>query len=140
MSCRNRVVIMLVGVLVTTSVLPIAGRFVAVATGASLTSQGTTVATDQDTVDVALDPGHSTWDVGATGWGLREYELTLDVARRVRARLEERGYRVRLTREDERRVAPSVPSDLTEATRVEQLARIAAGAPARVFVSIHFNG
>jgi len=29
-------------------------------------------------VDVALDPGHSRVDVGATGNGLREYQLTLD--------------------------------------------------------------
>src|SRR4051812_39351110 len=51
-------------------------------------------------VDVALDPGHSTWDVGATGGGFREYELTLEVARRTRAVLEEQGLRVRLTRDD----------------------------------------
>src|SRR5689334_10546056 len=73
-------------------------------------------------IDVALDPGHSSWDVGATGGGLREFELTLDVAQRVRPRLEAMGYRVRLTREDNQRVAPSVPADLTEATRVEQFA------------------
>jgi len=91
-------------------------------------------------VDVALDPGHSSWDVGATGGGLREYELTLDVAQRVRTQLEAQGLRVRLTREDSRRVAPSVPSDLTAATEVEQGARMAAAGAARAFVSIHFNG
>ena len=90
-------------------------------------------------VDVALDPGHSTWDVGATGAGLAEYQLTLDVANRVRARLEDWGYSVRLTRADDSRVAPVVPRDAIEATRVEQEARIAAAGPASVFVSIHFN-
>jgi N-acetylmuramoyl-L-alanine amidase len=90
-------------------------------------------------VDVALDPGHSTWDVGATGAGLAEYQLTLDTAQRVRARLEEWGYSVRLTRTDTARVAPVVPRDLIEATRVEQEARIAAAMPASIFVSIHFN-
>jgi N-acetylmuramoyl-L-alanine amidase len=93
-----------------------------------------------DPVDVALDPGHSTWDVGASGGGLREYELTLDVAQRARARLEASGYRVRLTRETNQRVAPTVPADLTEATRVEQFARHQAAGPAKVFVSVHFNG
>jgi len=92
-----------------------------------------------DAVDVALDPGHSAWDVGATGAGLAEYQLTLDVAHRVRARLEESGFRVRLTRTDNSRVAPSVPRDSIEATRVEQEARIAAGGPASIYVSIHFN-
>ena len=92
-----------------------------------------------DLVDVALDPGHSTWDVGATGAGLAEYQLTLDTAQRVRARLEEWGYSVRLTRTDNGRVAPVVPRDVIEATRVEQEARIAAASPASIFVSIHFN-
>jgi N-acetylmuramoyl-L-alanine amidase len=92
-----------------------------------------------DTVDVALDPGHSAWDVGATGAGLAEYQLTLDVANRVRARLEEVGHRVRLTRADHGRVAPVVPRDSIEAIRVEQEARIGAASPASVFVSIHFN-
>src|SRR4051794_21712023 len=90
-------------------------------------------------VDVALDPGHSTWDVGATGAGLAEYQLTLDTAQRVRSRLEEWGYSVRLSRTDTARVAPVVPRDLIEATRVEQEARIAAASPASIFVSIHFN-
>lgn len=92
-----------------------------------------------DAVDVALDPGHSAWDVGATGAGLAEYQLTLDVATRVCARLEESGYRVRLTRTDISRVAHSVPRDLIEATRVEQEARIAAAGSASIYVSIHFN-
>jgi N-acetylmuramoyl-L-alanine amidase len=90
-------------------------------------------------VDVALDPGHSSWDVGATGAGLAEYRLTLETASRVRARLEEAGYSVRLTRTDNNRVAPSVPRDSIEATRVEQEARIAAAGPASIYVSIHFN-
>jgi N-acetylmuramoyl-L-alanine amidase len=94
---------------------------------------------DLDAVDVALDPGHSSWDVGATGAGLAEYRLTLEVANGVRARLEEAGYSVRLTRTDNNRVAPTVPRDSIEATRVEQEARIAAAGPASIYVSIHFN-
>jgi N-acetylmuramoyl-L-alanine amidase len=100
----------------------------------------TEYATEIEQVDVALDPGHSSWDVGASGAGLREFEVTLDVAQRTRAWLESQGLRVRLTREDNRRVAASVPSDLTEAVRTEQFARLAVATPATVFVSIHFNG
>src|SRR5437667_9074125 len=61
---------------------------------------------DADPVDVALDPGHSSWDVGASGAGLAEYQLTLDMAHRVQSRLETSGYAVRLTRNDTARVAP----------------------------------
>jgi len=104
-----------------------------------VTSVEAVPAQGDELVDVALDPGHSSWDVGATGGGFREYELTLDVAQRVRTLLEAEGLRVRLTRDDSRRVAPSVPSDLTAATEVEQGARIGAAGSARAFVSIHFN-
>ena len=52
-------------------------------------------------VDVALDPGHSRADVGAAGGGLREYQLTLALAERVRARLEDAHLSVRLTRMDD---------------------------------------
>ena len=94
----------------------------------------------EESVDIALDPGHSSWDVGATGAGLREYELTLDVAQRTKSRLEGMGFRVRLTREDQRRVAPTVPVDPTDAIRVEQFARHAAAGSARAYLSVHFNG
>jgi N-acetylmuramoyl-L-alanine amidase len=90
-------------------------------------------------VDVALDPGHSTWDVGAAYAGMAEHELTLDVAVRARWYLEQAGYSVRLTREGSGRVASVVPSDATEAIRVEQGARHAVAAPARAYVSVHFN-
>lgn len=90
--------------------------------------------------DAALDPGHSSWDGGAAGAGLREYELTLDIAGRARPRLEQLGYTVQLTREDANRVAPAVPADSTRAIEVEQRARHEAAGCARVYVSIHFNG
>ena len=91
-------------------------------------------------VDVALDPGHSWADVGAIGGGLREYELTLDLARRVRARLEATGLAVRLTREDHAPLSAMDDPDSTERIRLEQEARLAAAAPARVYVSLHLNG
>jgi len=52
-------------------------------------------------VDVALDPGHSRPDVGAVGRGLRGYQLTLDLAQRVRLRLQDAHLSVRLTRQAE---------------------------------------
>jgi N-acetylmuramoyl-L-alanine amidase len=91
-------------------------------------------------VDVALDPGHSRADVGASGGGLREFELSLDLAGRVRERLEANGLSVRLTREDNLPLTALTQPGATEQIAAEQQARIEAGGPARVYVSLHFNG
>jgi N-acetylmuramoyl-L-alanine amidase len=91
-------------------------------------------------VDVALDPGHSVADVGASGGGFREYVLTLDLAHRARKKLEDAGLSVRLTREDDLPLTPLLQPGDTDDIRAEQEARIAAGMPARVYVSLHFNG
>jgi N-acetylmuramoyl-L-alanine amidase len=91
-------------------------------------------------VDVALDPGHSRADVGAAGGGLREYQLTFDLAHRVKAHLEAANLSVRLTRADDLPLTPLTNALATDQINAEQTARIAAGGPARVFVSLHFNG
>jgi N-acetylmuramoyl-L-alanine amidase len=94
-----------------------------------------------DRVDVGLDPGHSVADVGASGGGLREYELTLAVALRTRALLEDAGLRVALTRTNHQPLTPlNHPDAAVTRVRLEQEARIAAILPARIYVSIHFNG
>jgi N-acetylmuramoyl-L-alanine amidase len=94
----------------------------------------------QTSVDVALDPGHSRVDVGASGYGLREYQLTLDLAQRVKSRLEAQHLAVRLTRVDDQPLTPLVHPGADDDIAEEQAARIAAGGPARIFVSLHFNG
>src|SRR5262249_23656785 len=71
--------------------------------------------------------------------GLREYQLTLDLAQRVRARLETAGVTVRLTREDDQPLTALLRPGATEHIRLEQEARIDVGMPARAYVSLHFN-
>jgi N-acetylmuramoyl-L-alanine amidase len=78
-------------------------------------------------VDVVIDPGHGGQDSGAIAQGVVEKELNLDVALRVAEVLQRAGWRVRLTRKDDR----YVPLE----TRVE----IANALPGAIFVSIHFN-
>lgn len=90
--------------------------------------------------DIGLDPGHSYADVGTSGSGLREFELTLDVALRARALLEARGYSVRLTRTDSAPLTAMNDPDPIELVRIEQAARVASVGRVRCFVSIHFNG
>jgi N-acetylmuramoyl-L-alanine amidase len=91
-------------------------------------------------VDVALDPGHSRADVGAAGGGLREYQLTLDLAQRVQARLESAHLSVRLTRQDDLPLTAYTNPNATPQIQAEQEARIAAAGPTRLYVSLHFNG
>lgn len=90
--------------------------------------------------DVGLDPGHSRLDVGTSGAGLREFELALEIAERVRERLEEGGLSVRLTRIDHQALSAMNHPDSTDRVRMEQEARLAAAGRVRVYVSIHFNG
>ena len=56
---------------------------------------------------IVLDPGHGGRDPGTLGaTGMREKDITLDVALRLRDRLQERqGYRILLTRETDEAVA-----------------------------------
>jgi N-acetylmuramoyl-L-alanine amidase len=90
--------------------------------------------------DVALDPGHSQVDVGAIGSGLREFELNLEIALRVKLLLEARGYRGVLTRDGPAPLTSLRQSDPLEAIRIEYLARMERIGRVRCFVGINFNG
>jgi N-acetylmuramoyl-L-alanine amidase len=77
---------------------------------------------------IVLDPGHGGVDPGAVGpSGALEKDITLDVALRLARRLEDHGYRVLMTRKDDRTIS------LRE--RVE----FANSRPTDLFVSIHLN-
>ena len=77
---------------------------------------------------VVLDPGHGGPDQGAHAQnGLSEKSLTLDLARRVRALLEQKGYNVVLTRNDDRE------------TPLDSRSALARTRKADLFVSMHFN-
>jgi N-acetylmuramoyl-L-alanine amidase len=78
---------------------------------------------------IAIDPGHGGEDEGVKGaGGTREKDLTLAVARRVKAAIESRlGIRVLLTRDEDR----NVPLD--------GRAAVANNNKADVFISLHAN-
>lgn len=78
---------------------------------------------------IAIDPGHGGEDEGAKGaQGTKEKDVTLAVARRLKAALESRlGVRVLLTRDDDR----SVPIDDRTA--------VANNGKADLFISLHVN-
>lgn len=89
--------------------------------------------TDFDTV--VVDPGHGGHDLGATSQGgrgrsryrLQEKDLTLDVGRRLAAKLRDAGFRVILTRKDDRFIPLEDRSDCSN------------NYSKSVFISIHFN-
>jgi N-acetylmuramoyl-L-alanine amidase len=77
---------------------------------------------------VVVDAGHGGDDEGARGsTGLLEKDLVLDVARRLAARLRERGLRVHETRVDDAYVP------------LERRTMVANDAQADLFISIHAN-
>jgi N-acetylmuramoyl-L-alanine amidase len=78
---------------------------------------------------IVIDPGHGGIDPGATGHqGLKEKDVTLDIARRLRDKLAGSGkYRVLLTREDDRKVY------------LKERVAFATENHADLFVSIHIN-
>ena len=78
---------------------------------------------------VAIDPGHGGDDAGVRGSnGVKEKDLALSVARRLKGLLEARlGIRVLLTREDDRNIS------------IDERAAIANNNKADLFVSIHAN-
>ena len=77
---------------------------------------------------VVVDPGHGGKDPGAVGLGgVREKEVNLALAKLLAKRLEERGFRVVLTRTDDRTL------DLEERTAIAESER------GDLFVSIHAN-
>ena len=79
---------------------------------------------------IVIDPGHGGDDVGVrTAKGVEEKQLTLDIARRLRAMVESRlGLRVILTREDDRAVG------------LDERASVANNGKANLLISLHVNG
>jgi N-acetylmuramoyl-L-alanine amidase len=76
---------------------------------------------------IVLDPGHGGHDSGATGFGLKEKDIALDIAKRLATLLTNAGASVTLTRTDDRYI--ELPDRPAVANRL--------GADA--FVSIHLN-
>jgi N-acetylmuramoyl-L-alanine amidase len=82
---------------------------------------------------IVLDPGHGGNDAGNTQNGLVEKTLTLDVANRLKRVLEGQGYRVVLTRTEDKALGPDKAQDLR--ARSDMTTTVGAD----LFISIHFN-
>jgi N-acetylmuramoyl-L-alanine amidase len=76
---------------------------------------------------IILDPGHGGHDPGAMYGRLREKDITLDVAHKLKSILEEEGYVVLMTRSHDKYVP------------LEERTAFANGNSADLFVSVHVN-
>lgn len=76
---------------------------------------------------VVIDAGHGGTDVGATGGGIYEKNITLDVSKKVEAILKQRGYQVVMTRPDDKFVSLQDRVTINENYSPD------------IFVSIHVN-
>ena len=82
---------------------------------------------------VVLDPGHGGVDGGMQSRWVKEHEVTLDVALRVRDVLREHGVEVVMTRETNRHLSADKTADLEARSRLAKNDRVSA------YVSIHVN-
>lgn len=54
---------------------------------------------NKNVYDIVIDPGHGGKDGGASNKGYKETDFTLDIATKLKNKLEEKGFRVKLTHE-----------------------------------------
>ncbi len=76
---------------------------------------------------VFIDPGHGGYDSGASGNGLREKDITLDISKRVAAQLRATGYIAIMSRDNDRYVS------------LANRTKHANSMGADIFVSVHVN-
>lgn len=76
---------------------------------------------------VVIDPGHGGRDNGSFWGGVREKNLTLDLAVRIESLLKEKGYKTTLTRRSDQMMS------------LDERIDIANKFPNAIFLSLHFN-
>lgn len=84
---------------------------------------------------IVIDPGHGGSDPGMENKALRlqEKTLALDTALRLKKALEQQGYKIVLTRKDDRQLARSKKDDL------QKRGELTLGTKADLFISLHYN-
>lgn len=85
---------------------------------------------------ICIDAGHNStgYDTGAEGNGLREQDLTLDIAKRLKPLLELNGFSVVMTR-----IGDSVSNNTSLYNSLKSRIDVAENAGADLFLSIHIN-
>jgi len=76
---------------------------------------------------IVIDPGHGGEDCGAKGRVLKEKDVTLKIAKKLKRKLEEDGFNVQMTREDDRFIPLSGRTAFANSLSAD------------LFISIHIN-
>lgn len=76
---------------------------------------------------VVIDAGHGGSDAGAIGGGIKEKDITLDVVKQLEKLLKQKGYEVKLTRENDTFVSLEDRVSISESYKPD------------IFVSVHVN-
>ncbi|AWN23609.1 N-acetylmuramoyl-L-alanine amidase [Deinococcus irradiatisoli] len=84
-------------------------------------------------VTVVIDPGHGGVYPGMVSHWVTEKDVTLDVALRVRDKLQARGVKVIMTRSGDTQISTDLASDLDARSRLANNGKVGA------FISIHVN-
>lgn len=80
---------------------------------------------------IVIDPGHGGVDSGATGNGIVEKNLNLEISKYIYDRLKELGVPVSITREDDSTLSPT--------DRVNKILSFYGNDPSVIVVSNHIN-
>ena len=83
-----------------------------------------------DVYDIVIDPGHGGADVGAVSGNIYESNISLSISNLIKKKLEDEGFKIKLTREDD-----SNPGPYGEGGR----ATIPYEVKAKIFLSVHVN-
>ena len=90
-------------------------------------------------ITIILDPGHGGEDPGACDNGLIEKDLNLDISLRLKSLLQANGYKVILTRENDRLLYNSGEESNKKYYDIRNRAAFAESFSDSIFISIHMN-
>lgn len=88
-----------------------------------------------DVYDIVIDAGHGGKDTGVKAGGYEEKNITLDSSKILKQALEEKGFKVKLTRDDENTDTYTSTNMYDENGRID----IACSSKAKLMISLHVN-
>lgn len=115
---------------------------VIIVTPISLNSEVITVTAPLENITIVVDAGHGEPDGGAISEeGIRESDLNLQIARKLKMKLEDYGYNIIMTRDDENNIADKSEntSNSFKTSDLNNRVKIANESNAIMLVSIHMN-
>lgn len=89
-----------------------------------------TITTPDNVYDIVIDPGHGGGDVGAVNGNVYESNINLSIALKLKQELEHNGYKVKLTRENDKNISPYGKNGR---------ATLPYETKAKLFLSVHVN-